>query len=296
MKEPRITASKLSAFCVPDPRWFCLWRLLHVNFKKPFNFPLPAVMQYLDKHQKQIARVSLQTDGQLPKFFGPFSSATELLPIDNLSGYHEETRLKLYGIPDLVFKAEDGTLMILDNKTAAVKEDDHPLSAAYRTQVNFYAYLFQHAQTAHTVSRIGLLYYTFAPLSDEKILDAFGDHEIWATFEPHVKEVELNPDGIIPPLLRTVRELYDLTEPPAAKKGCPDCALLDAFASLLKNGSEEGRLPIAVDQQTLKMYVARQRILKLQGLRHRDVLVLLPLVADPLGVLAQWDFSHDSDD
>ncbi len=51
-----------------------------------------------------------------------------------------------------MFKAKDGTLMVLDNKSADVKDDYHPSSAAYRAQVNFYAYMLLHAEMAQEVS------------------------------------------------------------------------------------------------------------------------------------------------
>ncbi len=70
MNEPRITATKLSALCVPSCCLRCYWRLLRLSFKRPFTFPLPKLMQSLDKHEKQGAIVTLRETGELPEFFG----------------------------------------------------------------------------------------------------------------------------------------------------------------------------------------------------------------------------------
>ncbi len=295
MNEPRITPTKLAALCAPGfcPR--CYWRLLRLEFKKPFLFPLPAIMQHLDKHQKQGAIVSLRDEGELPKFFGPFASATEVVPVASLSGYHEPTKLKLFGKPDLVLKAEDGTLMVLDNKTADVKAEDHPLSAAYRVQVNFYAYLLTHAEMAQEVSRAGLVYYVFSPVKDDDIPDYFSDYEVLARFEPKAQEVELDPDRIIPPLLKKVRQLLDLTEAPEPKADCPDCELISLFANLLMDDQEK-IVPVWLSQREIREYLIRQDFRQLTDAQKqlKSKLPLLSMLADPLGVLRMWDFSAES--
>jgi len=93
-KEPRITPSKLGALCGENPCLCCYWRLLRMSFKKPFDFGTPYIMQLLDQRHKQIARVALQDEGQLPDFFGPFKSATKLINVNSFSAYHQETNLQ----------------------------------------------------------------------------------------------------------------------------------------------------------------------------------------------------------
>lgn len=45
-------------------------------------------------------------------------------------------------------------------------------------------------------------------------------------FSPKIKPVKLEPE-ILPPLLRQVREICDLSECPAGRPGCRDCAMLE---------------------------------------------------------------------
>src|ERR1039458_4770965 len=140
-KEPRITPSKLGALCGENPCYRCFWCLLRMSFKKPFDFGTPYVMQLLDQLQKQVAKVFLAEEGELPEFFGAFRSATKIISLTSMSAYHRETDLHLYGMPDLVFENKDGSRMILDNKTAFPKSEDEALFYKYQAQVNFYGFL-----------------------------------------------------------------------------------------------------------------------------------------------------------
>jgi hypothetical protein len=303
MKAPRITPTKLSALCAPNYCPRCYWKLLRASFKKPFDFGTPFVMQELDRHQKNVARIGIM-EGELPKFFGPFKDATEVLPISSVSCVHADTGLTLFGYPDLVFAFADRSVGILDDKTAKVKAEDHPLFHSYRTQVNHYAYALQNSANPRTVSRVGLLYYEFAHLSDEEMADSFNDSEVWARFKPKVVEMDLDPEGIVVPLLEKVRDLLDLSECPKGRKGCNDCALLDLYFRLKKDEDIEDlddNIVAMLDRDERNEYFARRRSrsiscsdgTQMPGDRLASV---LSSMADPLGVVANWDYQSNQAD
>ena len=83
-KQPRYSPSKLGSFCVPNFCSRCAWRLLQMRDRKPYNFPPAAVLNKLDAHQKQLARIALE-DGSLPAFFGECADAIEVLDVPSLS-------------------------------------------------------------------------------------------------------------------------------------------------------------------------------------------------------------------
>ncbi|MEK7880102.1 MAG: hypothetical protein AAB285_09610, partial [candidate division NC10 bacterium] len=57
-------------------------------------------------------------------------------------------------------------------------------------------------------------------------------------FEATVVDVELKPDKLVPPLLRTVRWVSEMADPPAGLPGCKDCgAMDDLVAALLRGGA-----------------------------------------------------------
>src|ERR1035441_2701637 len=109
--EMRVSPSKLGALAAPNNCSTCYWILQRLKFKKPFNFPMPAILNNLDGQHKQLVSVLLDRVGKLPEFFGSFRSATEVLPIEAIKGFHSETNLDLYGKPDLVLRNADGSVM-----------------------------------------------------------------------------------------------------------------------------------------------------------------------------------------
>jgi hypothetical protein len=297
-KEPRITPSKLGALCGENPCYRCFWCLLRMSFKKPFDFGTPYVMQLLDQLQKQVAKVFLAEEGELPEFFGAFRSATKIISLTSMSAYHRETDLHLYGMPDLVFENKDGSRMILDNKTAFPKTEDEALFYKYQAQVNFYGFLCEQAAEAYKVSRVGIMYYVFKPLTDEEVLDMTGPSSIMPLFDGKLRLVDYDPERIVLPLLKKVRELLDMDRPPDSADGCKDCKLIEEFSKLFHEKD---------DLQYLRKVMTDREWREDRAKRHYEALMdpnpniqerLERLVrqATPGGVLANWDYSPDPDE
>ena len=287
----RMSPSKIGALCNPDCCLRCFWTLLRMKFRKPFNFPMPGILHSLDAQEKQVARVLLDRDGVLPEYFGAFCDATEILPINEVSGFHEETQLELYGKPDLVLRDKAGLVSVVDNKTAQVKPPEHALSAMYKAQINFYGYLLERAEESYVISRVGLLYYSIAELTDDQVAKKTGKDFMWALLRPTMIEIEYSPETIIEPLFRQVRELIDSKEAPEGREGCKDCLLLEAFQDCLS----------VTDSSCVRYMDAREKEKHFYSERHRefseldtvrqmelDSLPALAAMERPWGVLAQW--------
>jgi len=52
-------------------------------------------------------------------------------------------------------------------------------------------------------------------------------------FRSRVVEVELDPDRLIPPLLRHAARTHAMPHPPPPREGCKDCAALGALRNAL---------------------------------------------------------------
>jgi hypothetical protein len=260
-----------------------------MKFKSPYTWPMPGVMFGLDAHQKQLVKVILAEKSALPEFFGSFRDATEMLEIDSVSGFHKETGLTLYGKPDLVLRNAKGDLMVVDNKTAKMKPDEHPLSAKYVAQTNFYGYLLEKSEDAPSVSKVGILYYEFSPLSDREIQGKTKDDHIWTRFEPVINEVTYDPESIVVPLLEHVRELIDQTGIPSGNEDCRDCKLLDAFRDLIENSDSIVRSYFTDQEQRQEYYARRQRRITGVDLTRQSQLDSLLTAGQPGGVLEAWN-------
>ncbi len=289
----RISVVASHEFC---PKCFKI--LLDLYFKKPFDFGVPAVMHDLDKHQKRLTQAHM-AEGDLPTFFGGFKDATKLLPIKDLSCFHADSMIQLYGLPDLVLGFDNGTVGILDNKTARVKTKDHPLFQMYTAQLSFYKYMLEHEANPKTVSKLGLLFHEFSPFDDdEEIIDSTGDDSYNVRFKPKYVDVDVaGADRLVNSILKTVRELLDMDGLPKGRPGCKDCSILKEYVSLLEKAVPVDRQTAAVmTDNEYQLANAHYRALEWRDQNRMRVYFAAALKAaatTPYGVLANWDFTQE---
>ena len=87
----------------------------------------------------------------------------------------------------------------------------------------------------YPVGRLALVY--MEPVTDEgtaadpQLVD---DQGFSLGFEAKVVDVDLKPDGLIPPLLRKVKEVSLLETPPSGVPGCKDCEAVDGLITALR--------------------------------------------------------------
>lgn len=103
----------------------------------------------------------------------------------------------------------------------------------YEVQLNAYAYIGNRCNF-NPVSGIGLVYYepqTDLTLDnlDERLLES----GFYMEFTGKLHKVVLDPDRIIPPLLKQVRKIVDSNTMPPVSESCKDCMLLDKLAQTM---------------------------------------------------------------
>ena len=143
------------------------------------------------------------------------------------------TGVTLRGEADAMFRLADGACAIIDYKTSRYNPDNRSQHRVYRAQLNAYAWIAQRLDFP-PVSRLALVY--MEPATDPETVDLAGsiDADGFAlAFRPRLVEVELNPQRLIPPLLRQAARIHALTELPQAREGCRDCAALDGLLAAL---------------------------------------------------------------
>jgi len=295
METYKISPSNLASMAAPNfcPR--CFWRLLHHRFKRPFNMPMPGIMFFLDKHQKQLAQVSMNEQSKLPKFFGRFQSATGILPIEWVEFLDSDTGILVRGKPDLVLTMKNNKTVVIDNKTAIHHGDEDVFFPRYQVQTNAYGAALMYGDPPRDIDALALLHYEFSPLTDEDVLDEVGDEEVWVKFCPKLVEVEFDPKKYVFPYLAKLRKFVGMSKIPDGREGCKDCELLDQLMSFIA----KDRIP----DGPVHFFDERQRDRYLAALRYRQLVgadtfvvdknnKLLPLIPqEPLGVFALWDYS-----
>ena len=143
------------------------------------------------------------------------------------------TGVTLRGEADAMFTLADGACAIVDYKTSRYNPENRGQLRVYRAQLNAYAWISRRLGFPQ-VSRVALIY--MEPASDSETADIpemVDESGFVLGFRPRVVEVELDPERLIPPLLRQAARTHAMPEPPPPREGCKDCAALDALRDAL---------------------------------------------------------------
>ncbi len=126
---------------LPDASPGCLW--VSLRFDLPYQ-RFPGVFTTIDRFLKNTVHKALDDTGRLPPWFpdiGRVASYERDLSYKRFRVWHEELGIDLAGSPDDVFRMEDGSLHIVDYKTAKLTEGQKAYLPLYEVQLNAYAYL-----------------------------------------------------------------------------------------------------------------------------------------------------------
>ena len=145
----------------------------------------------------------------------------------------DETGVVLRGEADAIFLMTDGTCAIVDYKTSRYNPENRSQHRVYRAQLNAYAWIAQR-QELPAVSKLALAYMEPATGDDavnsQDVVESAG---FALGFHPRVVDVELEPDRLVPPLLRKAARIHAAPTSPAPRDGCRDCAALEELLGAL---------------------------------------------------------------
>lgn len=228
----QISAKNLGNLAMPNCCPRCFW--LKLNCKLPYQI-FPGIFSSIDSFSKKITWGYYEKYSTLPNWFKPFGDFAKPVKAPGRSVFfvHDErTNIKLTGIVDDIFQKKDGSYFIVDYKTSRFTKNQDALLPIYRVQLNGYALIAEKCGLK-PVSGIGLVYYEPPMGSSINQLDqTLLDEGFKMPFKAHLLELELKLEEMISPLLKKVRELADLTEPPKGTTDCTDCQKLEELIRL----------------------------------------------------------------
>ena len=238
MNEPiKISAKNLGVLALKNYCPRCFYMKLKMGFRIPYQI-FPGIFSSIDSYSKKITWSHVAKYNKVPQWFSPWGKFKTVIPAPHHSKFHftdERTGIKLTGVPDDIFQMEDGRYFIVDYKTARFTGNQDSLMPIYRVQLNGYSLIFEKLGLGK-IGGIGLCYYEpqgQAPV--ERDIGGFIRQDGFVMpFQAHLKRLELNPEGVVNPLLKQVRKIWDMKQVPAAKEGCRDCQLLGEMMKLSK--------------------------------------------------------------
>jgi len=229
----RISAKNLGELALPKfcPR--CFWIKLRCSHKLPFQI-FPGIFSSIDSYTKKITNMHFQQHERVPDWFGGFGSPGKPMKVPHYSKFsvHEpKTNILLTGVPDEILYRPDDSYFIVDYKTSRFTATQDQLLPMYEVQLNAYAYIGKRVGFK-PISGLGLIYYEpQTGISADEVDSFILDNGFSMHFSGKLLPIELKPDNI-PVLLKRVREIYDLSQPPNQVEGCKDCQLLDTLLSI----------------------------------------------------------------
>ncbi len=220
----------LSSFC---PR--CFWIKIRLQNKLPFQI-FPRIFSSIDSYSKKLVHSWFDRHKGAPVWLqglGPLSGYIEPPHYTRFNIIDEEYNILLTGSPDGVFVKPDKSHIIVDYKTSKYKGTHDGLYRMYEAQLNAYGMIGEQRGLA-PVSRLVLVY--TEPITDISAASDDANHRedgFRMGFAAHVHEVKQDL-GIVRPLLKTAREIYEMSESPPGRAACKNCELLDQLIGIAK--------------------------------------------------------------
>ena len=197
----------------------------------------PGIFSSIDRYTKLVILGHLGREGHLPPWLSEIGDADGHIDPPHWSKFQavdDKTGVTLRGEADAIFRHPDGSCAIIDYKTSRHNPDNRSQHRVYRAQLNAYAWIARHLDFP-PVSRLALVY--MEPATDDDTInstDPIDAAGFVLGFRPRVVEVDLDPERLIPPLLRQAARIHALPAPPEAGSGCRDCAALDGLLAALE--------------------------------------------------------------
>ena len=237
----QITPKRLGMICMDSfcPR--CFWYLLKLRFKTPFGFG-GAIWKNLEQAQIAVMNHMIEKNEGLPKEFAPFQNLVSVVDYPRswrTFRCRHTSGVTIYGEPDSIYGVDDGSIAVLDQKTAHPKEGADPFLPGYVCQVIGYSYIAQFGLKLGTVSAGGLMYWSAQHPNVVANPGAFYKNgRLSVCFVPHPHAIEIDYSVLDAPLKEALR-LWDSSCPPDRAENCQDCRKLDALLQVEANAQNE---------------------------------------------------------
>ena len=196
----------------------------------------PGIFSSIDRYTKLVIVSHIRSESRLPSWMSDIGDAVEHVDPPHWSRFQAldgATGVTLRGEADAIFRLMDGTCAIVDYKTSRYNPDNRSQHRVYRAQLNAYAWIAKSLDFP-PVSRLALVY--MEPATDMETVDVaevLGTDGFSLGFRPRLVEVELDPQRLIPPLLRHAARIHALADAPQGREGCRDCAALEGLLGAL---------------------------------------------------------------
>ena len=197
-----------------------------MQFRLPFQI-FPGIFSSIDSYSKKVTNLCFDKHRHVPHWFDTFGDlSSKPIKVPHHSKFFhidEETNIRLTGVCDDILKRNDGSYFIVDYKTAKYTNGQDVLLPVYEAQLNGYGFISERVGIS-PVSGLGLIYYEpQTDLSVDTVDDVVLSDGFLMGFKARLVKVRCDPEAVVAPLLKRVREISELETVPMGREGCRDC-------------------------------------------------------------------------
>ena len=229
-----ISAKDLGELAKPDFCSRCFWLKRHAR-SLPFQI-FPGVFSSIDAYTKRVIHAWMDRNGGAPFGLGELGRITGYIDPPSHHRFRMEVPghdILFTGAPDGILTFDDGSIAIIDYKTAKYTKTQDELMPMYVVQLNGYAAIAEHLDYGN-VSKLALVY--AEPVTNMRTAaqpEIHTEDGFAMPFSVSIYPVELDL-GMLEPLYKRAREIYDLPVAPDGRAGCEDCKRLDNLMLLAR--------------------------------------------------------------
>ncbi|MCS7300334.1 MAG: PD-(D/E)XK nuclease family protein, partial [Fimbriimonadales bacterium] len=199
--------------------------------------PFPGIFSSIDSYSKRVLQAVLEWHQRVPDWFEQFGLIGRPLKPPHFMWFKIpvlDGQLVLRGVPDEILLAPEGTLAIVDYKTARFKEQD-TLRPLYEVQLNVYARIAENLQVnkpdypfPRPVETLGLIYYD--PITEVDRPDKVHAEGFLMEFRACWSPVARRDDWI-DELIGRAWAILSRPQPPPPNPACKVCEAYQTIAS-----------------------------------------------------------------
>jgi hypothetical protein len=202
-----------------------------IRGKVPFDV-FPAIFSSIDRFSKEVLDRFLEEHGRAPPWLDVLGAVKRSEPVPHHSEFkirHRQSGLTLTGMPDALLRLNDGSLVIIDFKTATFTPGQDALLPLYRVQLNAYG-LIASVRKQGPISGLALVY------TEPQVSRAAAASGIAGRIDGFVMEFRAGVHRLpyepasIGPLLAQASSIIQRQSAPVGRVGCRECTKVTQLA------------------------------------------------------------------
>ena len=211
-------ARTLASLNVPGACPACFYVRLRARRDVPYQMNMPSILFAADRQVKEAVHRSIDAGRGLPPWMPMLGRAVGYVPDLSYKWFRHldrRTNVSVCGVPDDLLIMDDGSVHVVDYKTATLSKKQREIMPLYEAQVSVYAYIAKRVgrRVPGPVRDLTLVYLEPRPDYDD-------ERKLAMRFAVKAVAVPNHAEELVPELLARAREIMEAETCPRHLEGC----------------------------------------------------------------------------